>query len=101
VNALSRLLLRWTMAAATAGSLLTTAAGAACVQTGHAVSQPQYPGHASTDLGPRNMAPDGRGGSPCLHFSFSDRGWNPAAAQANGRHESLLPLRVPHQNAAQ
>ena len=101
MNALSRLLLRWTMAAATAGSLLTTAAGAACVQTGHAVSQPQYPGHRSTDLGPRNMAPDGRGGSPRLHFSFSDRGWNPAAAQANGRPESLLPLRAPHQHAPQ
>jgi hypothetical protein len=83
--AILKLLSRRTMVAAAAGSLLTTTAGAANEQTGHTVSLPQSPGRGGTDLGPGNTALDRRCGLPRLHFSFSDRGWNPAAAQAKGQ----------------
>jgi hypothetical protein len=101
MTAIIELLSRWTMAAAAAGSLLTTVAGAASVQTSRPVSRPLCPGHGGTEVGPRDTELDQRCGLLHLHFSLSDRGWNPAAAQAKGRPESLLPLRRPHQDAAQ
>jgi hypothetical protein len=60
MTAILKLLSRRTMVAAAAGSLLTTAAGAANLQTGHTASLPQCTGHGGTDVGPRNTALDRR-----------------------------------------
>jgi hypothetical protein len=86
MNAISRLMLRQIKVAAAACSLLTAAAAAASMQTGQTVLQPQCPSHGGTTLGPREVTPDRQnsehGTLPGPHFSFSDRGWNPAAGHA-------------------